>query len=90
MEKGERGSNIIFLIILRLLGRISCGERGRDGFSEENFRFPKNGRGQEYKVVGNLYIPAISSTGVIVSESGVATVDGEVINTECEITRTNH
>ena len=29
MEKKEGGSNIIFLKIMRLLGRISSGEKGR-------------------------------------------------------------
>ena len=35
MEKKERGSNIMFPIILRLLGRISSGE-GDGNFGEEN------------------------------------------------------
>ena len=29
--KRERGSNIVFPIILRLLGRISSGEKGKGG-----------------------------------------------------------
>ena len=41
MEKRERGSNIIFPIIMRLLGRISSGEEDR------NF-------GEEYEVAGNF------------------------------------
>ena len=54
MEKRERGSNIIFPIILRRLGRISNGEDGN--FWEEN----QNGMGKNIKLSGTLYTTAIN------------------------------
>ena len=45
MEKRGRGSNIIFSILLRQLGRLSSGEEGKLGgnFGEENQDFKKWG-----------------------------------------------
>ena len=55
MGKKGKGSNIIFLIILRLLGRISSGEE--DGnFGKENQDF-KNEVREEYQLIGNFIHP---------------------------------
>ena len=48
MEKRERGSNIIFHIILRLLERILSGEEGK---------WTENGVGEEYQVVRKFIHP---------------------------------
>ena len=57
-KKGERESNIILPIILRLLGRLSSGtkRKGDENFGEENQGL-KNGGGEEYQVVGNFIHP---------------------------------
>ena len=57
VEKRDRGSNIIYSLILRLLGRILSGE---ENFGEENQDFEKNGDGEEYQVVRNFIDPCIS------------------------------
>ena len=56
-RKGE--SNIISPIILRLLGRTSIGERvrGRKFLGRKSISKKRNGRGEEYKVVGNFIHP---------------------------------
>ena len=50
----KRGSNTIFPIILRLLGRILSWEV--DGNSGEENQDLKNGVGEEYQVIGNFII----------------------------------
>ena len=54
IEKWDKGSNIIFPIILRLLGRISSGEE--DGHFWEENQDLNNGCGEEYQVLGNFII----------------------------------
>ena len=54
--KKERGSNIIFPLIFRLLERISSEEKGAEIFGRKP-RFKKNRGGEEYQVVANLYTP---------------------------------
>ena len=54
-KKGKRGSNIIFPIILKLLGRILSG-KGDNKFREENQDF-KKWDGEEYQVAGNFIHP---------------------------------
>ena len=50
----KKGSNIIFHI-LRLLGRISSGEKGKETkISGKKIKIYKNGGGEEYQVVGNF------------------------------------
>ena len=49
VEKKERGSNIIFPIILRLLGRISSVKEGRQ-FLGRNSRFKIMGVGKYIKL----------------------------------------
>ena len=57
VEKSERGSNIIFPVTLRLLGRIL--NRKEDGtFKEENKDFKKMRVGKNIKLQGTLYTPA--------------------------------
>ena len=46
VEKRERGINIIFPIMLRLLGRLSSGEED-ENFGEENHDFKKMGVGRK-------------------------------------------
>ena len=58
-KKKERGSNIIFLIILRLLGRISSGEE-EGNFGKENQDF-KNEVREEYQLIGNFIHPLLQS-----------------------------
>ena len=48
-EKQESGSNIIFSVILRLLGRISRGE-GEGSLGEENHDFKRMGMGKNIKL----------------------------------------
>ena len=48
-KKRLRGSNIVCSIILRLLGRISSGEKGRK-ISGKKIKINKNGVGEEYQV----------------------------------------
>ena len=55
LEKRERGSNIIFPIILRLLGRISGGGKGKG--TEKKIKIRKNLSGEEYQVVVNFIHP---------------------------------
>ena len=70
MEKRERGSNIIFPIILRLLGRISSGEKGRKRkFWGRKSRFNKRS-GKNIKVQGTLYTPAYQCCEWIEEEVG--------------------
>ena len=59
MEKRERGSNIIYHIILRLLGRISSKEEGsgNKSFGEENQDLKNTGMGKSIKLYGTLYTP---------------------------------
>ena len=52
----ERGSKIIFSLILRLLGRISSG-RGDRNYGEENQDFKKMGMGKNIKLQEPLYNP---------------------------------
>ena len=59
----KRGSNIVFLIILRLLGRISNVEENGN-FEEENQDL--NVGGEEYKVVGNFIHPCLEVLSNIV------------------------
>ena len=56
VEKRERGSNIIFPIILRLIGRISSWE-GNGNFGEEGQVVKKTGGWEEYRVVWNSIQP---------------------------------
>ena len=49
LEKRKRGCNIIFLIIFRLLGRISS-EKGDVNFGEENQDIKKVGAGKNIKL----------------------------------------
>ena len=59
VEKRDRGSNVIFLIILRL---FKVGKRGRGRkFRGRKSRFLKNGGGEEYKVVRNFIRSCISN-----------------------------
>ena len=51
-EKRERGSNIIFPTIFRLMGKISSGKEGNIG--EENQDVDKIGGGEEFYVEGNF------------------------------------
>ena len=53
------GSNIIFPMILRLLGRLSSGEEGKgtENFVEKNI-YKNRGR-EEYQVVGNFIHPCL-------------------------------
>ena len=49
MEKRERGSNIIFPIILMLLGRISSGEEGKEiSWLRGRINQGKNEKGKQY------------------------------------------
>ena len=49
----EKESNIIFHIILMLLGRISCGEKGKTAeISGKKIKIKKGW--EEYKFVGNF------------------------------------
>jgi len=50
VEKREMGSNIIFPLILRLLGRISSGEKwkGKEILGK-NIKILKNWDGEEYQ-----------------------------------------
>ena len=51
---GKIGSKIIFILILRLLGRIYSGREGkRRKLFGKKIRFKKLGGGEEYEVVGN-------------------------------------
>ena len=52
---GKKGSYIIFLIILRMLGRISRGKE--DGNIEGKKIILKNGGGEEIQVIGNFIHP---------------------------------
>ena len=55
VKKSERGSNIIFAIILKLLGRISTGEEGKEiEILGKYIKVFKNGDKEEYQVVGNF------------------------------------
>ena len=54
MEKKERGSKIIFPIILRLEGISSGGEEKRTDILGKKI---KNRRGEEYQVIGNFIHP---------------------------------
>ena len=58
-EKREKGSNIIFAIILMLLGRISSGEerKGTEILGKKNQDLKKNGDGEEYQAVWNFIDP---------------------------------
>jgi len=61
IEIRERGSNIIFPIILRLLGRISSGEDGKKtGILGKKINIIINGVGEEYQVVGNFIHPFVN------------------------------
>ena len=51
VEKSERGSNIIFPIISRLLERISIGEKGTE-ILVKKIKIVKNGDGEKYQVAG--------------------------------------
>ena len=54
-DKRERGSNIIFSFILRLLRRISSGEQEkRTEISGKKMKIKKMGIGEKYKVVRNF------------------------------------
>ena len=54
----EKGNNIIFPIILRLLGRILSEENGKGTeISGKKIKMFKNGVGEEYHVVGNFIHP---------------------------------
>ena len=59
VEKRERGSNIIFPLILRLFRRISSGEEGKGfgNYEEENKALKMNWGGEEYQVEGNFINP---------------------------------
>ena len=60
VEKRERGSNIIFPIIMRQLGRISSGEKGKEmEISGMKIKIKKNGGGEKYQVVENFIHPWI-------------------------------
>ena len=65
-ENGEGGSNIIFPITLRLLGRTSIREDGKgpgdERFWEKIKIFKKIGGGEEYQVVWELFTPLLSSS----------------------------
>ena len=50
-KKEKRRSNIIFPIILRVLGRISSGKRGRDRNFGEDQDLKNEGGFKEYQVV---------------------------------------
>ena len=67
VEKRERRSNIIFPLILRLLGRLSSVERGGRGrtFLGRLSRFKINGGGEEYQVVGNFIHPGTKVMGKV-------------------------
>ena len=52
MEKRERGSDIIFPIILRQMGRISIGEKVKWAeMSVKKIQIEKNRGGKEHQVV---------------------------------------
>ena len=56
--KKERGSNIIFPIILILLKKIKWGEWLGDGnFKKENQDLNFKTNGEDYRVVGNFIHP---------------------------------
>ena len=58
VEKRESGSNIIFPIILRLLGRISSGEEGMGtDMLGKKIKILKNGCWEEYQVAWNFIHP---------------------------------
>ena len=55
---GGGWGNIIFHIILKLLGRISSREKGKGIESlGKKIKILKNGDGEEYEVVGNFIHP---------------------------------
>ena len=54
--KKERGSNITFPMILRLLGRISRGKGGTELWGSKSI-FKKWGFQEEYLVAGNFIHP---------------------------------
>ena len=56
--KVEKRENIVFSIILSLLGRISSGEEGkRTEILGKKIKIQENGDGEEYQVVGNFIHP---------------------------------
>ena len=58
VEKMERGSNFIFPLIFRLLGRISSGEEVKaTEIMGEKIKIKKNGDWEEYQFVGNFVHP---------------------------------
>ena len=68
MEKRERGSKIFFPIILRLLGRILIGGKGR-----KNMQIKINiiGLGKNIKVEGTLYTPcSVRTPGLPLLQTG--------------------
>ena len=52
MEKREMERNILFPLILRLLGGISLGNRGRENLGKK-IKIVKMGDGEKYQAVGN-------------------------------------
>ena len=63
--KRDRGSNIIFPIILRLLGRISSGKKGKGAETAgKKIKIKKiMGMGKNIKLQGTLYTPAAPIRG---------------------------
>ena len=58
MEERERGSNIIFLIIFRQLGRMSSEEEGKGTeILGKKIKFLNNGEWEEYQLLGNFIQP---------------------------------
>ena len=59
MEKRERGSKIVFLILLRLLGRISSGKRPgkRMEILGKKIKILKTGDEERYEVAYNFMHP---------------------------------
>ena len=64
IEKRKKGSNTIFPIIFRLLGRILSEERGRKRtFRGRKSRFKKMGMRKKIKLWGTLYTPVFLGKG---------------------------